>query len=76
MSNLCQECGENEATIHYGDLYHLCNRCNDLYLDDGEPCKHIGCQHHYSHPCEVCGRIAAQGQSWVRLANGKEKNDG
>lgn len=23
----------------------------------GEPCKHIGCMNHVTHPCEHCGRI-------------------
>lgn len=27
---------------------------------DGEPCDHIGCLNHVSHPCEGCGRIAGQ----------------
>jgi len=27
---------------------------------DGEPCKHIGCLNHVSHPCEGCGRIAGR----------------
>jgi hypothetical protein len=22
-----------------------------------KPCKHPGCQHHVTHPCEVCGRV-------------------
>ena len=26
-------------------------------LKDGEPCSHPGCSGHFSHPCEVCGRI-------------------
>jgi len=26
-------------------------------LRDGEPCSHVGCLHHVSHPCEGCGRI-------------------
>ena len=25
--------------------------------DDGEPCSHIGCLNHVTHPCENCGRI-------------------
>lgn len=24
---------------------------------DGEPCSHVGCLNHVSHPCEGCGRI-------------------
>lgn len=27
-------------------------------LRDGEPCGHIGCLNHVTHPCEGCGRIA------------------
>ena len=30
------------------------------YLQDGEPCDHIGCLHHVSHPCESCGRVAGR----------------
>jgi len=26
-------------------------------LRDGEPCKHVGCLSHRTHPCEGCGRI-------------------
>jgi len=29
-------------------------------LQDGEPCKHPGCLHHATRPCEVCGRIAGR----------------
>lgn len=36
-----------------------------LILKDGEPCQHIGCLHHITHPCEGCGRIAGQGE--IRL---------
>lgn len=27
---------------------------------DGEPCSHKGCLRHFSHPCEVCGRIGGR----------------
>jgi len=41
-------------------------------LSDGEPCQHVGCAHHISHPCEGCGRIGAQGTAvmtdWNRLS--------
>jgi hypothetical protein len=33
----------------------------DILFNDGEPCNHIGCRSHISHPCEGCGRIAARG---------------
>lgn len=36
-------------------------RCGKISFKDGEPCKHPGCKNHVSHPCEVCGRYAAQG---------------
>lgn len=26
----------------------------------GEPCKHVGCLNHISHPCEGCGRIGGR----------------
>ena len=29
-------------------------------LPDGVPCKHPGCLHHVSHPCEGCGRVAGR----------------
>jgi len=29
-------------------------------LKDGEPCGHRGCLQHFSHPCEVCGRIGGR----------------
>jgi hypothetical protein len=32
-----------------------------IYFDQ-EPCSHIGCLNHVSHPCEVCGRIAGRGK--------------
>ncbi len=27
----------------------------------GEPCSHIGCERHTTHPCEECGRVNARG---------------
>ncbi len=36
-------------------------------LEDGEPCKHPGCFHHFSHPCEVCGRTGMQGSVLLKL---------
>jgi len=27
---------------------------------DGEPCHHLGCLSHVSHPCEGCGRVAGK----------------
>jgi hypothetical protein len=29
-------------------------------LKDGEPCDHVGCLAHVTHPCEGCGRIAGR----------------
>ena len=29
-------------------------------MRDGEPCSHVGCLSHISHPCESCGRIAGK----------------
>lgn len=29
----------------------------NLKLREGEPCKHIGCASHITHPCEGCGRV-------------------
>lgn len=29
-------------------------------LEDGKACAHPGCLHHFSHPCEGCGRIAGR----------------
>jgi len=31
-----------------------------ISLADGEPCTHIGCLNHITHPCEGCGRIAGR----------------
>jgi hypothetical protein len=51
------------------------NEQNNIYFEDGEPCPHPGCKNHITHPCEVCGRIAAQGKSkefstnWVWAGN-------
>ena len=30
---------------------------NKANLRDGEPCSHVGCLSHISHPCEGCGRV-------------------
>jgi hypothetical protein len=32
---------------------------------DGEPCDHVGCSSHASHPCEGCGRIGCVSLSTV-----------
>lgn len=37
-----------------------------IKLKDGEPCSHRGCARHFSHPCEVCGRLAARGETWIK----------
>lgn len=34
-------------------------------LKSGEPCTHKGCLNHVSHPCEVCGRVAGQGEARI-----------
>ena len=34
-----------------------------------EPCTHKGCSHHVKHPCEYCGRIAAQGEVQVNISS-------
>jgi len=31
---------------------------------EGEPCEHIGCLSHVTHPCEKCGRIAGRGNHY------------
>lgn len=36
-----------------------------IKLLDGEPCDHIGCLHHISHPCERCGRIGGKGIAYI-----------
>lgn len=33
-----------------------------MLLRPGQPCRHPGCLHHISHPCEGCGRIGGQGE--------------
>jgi hypothetical protein len=32
-----------------------------IKYDKFQPCKHIGCLNHISHPCEKCGRIGGNG---------------
>jgi hypothetical protein len=32
-----------------------------IIFADGEPCLHLGCRSHISHPCEGCGRTGARG---------------
>lgn len=32
-----------------------------IVFRDGEPCNHVGCMNHVSHPCEGCGRKNAAG---------------
>ena len=29
-------------------------------LRDGEPCSHLGCLSHISHPCDGCGRVGGR----------------
>ncbi len=38
-----------------------------VIFDDGEPCCHVGCSHHASHPCETCGRTLMRGEALVRM---------
>ena len=33
----------------------------------GEPCYHIGCINHITHPCEYCGRLGANGEAKVDI---------
>ncbi len=35
---------------------------------DGEPCRHPGCLHHLSHPCEGCGRLGARDEISISMA--------
>ena len=48
---------------------------NDLTIDilyrDGEPCKHVGCICHITHPCEGCGRVNAKGIVYKTSPNKK-----
>lgn len=32
---------------------------------NGEPCYHSGCKYHTLHPCEICGRYLAQGETVI-----------
>jgi hypothetical protein len=34
-------------------------------LKEGEPCDHIGCLSHLTHPCEGCGRINGKSKAKV-----------
>jgi len=31
---ICQQCEEKDATVHYSDLYHFCDDCNERYLEE------------------------------------------
>jgi hypothetical protein len=52
---------------YFGAIYHI--------YEDGEPCDHIGCIDHVSHPCEECLRTGAIGQAKVIKIKNKEKNN-
>lgn len=42
-------------------------KVNDYdYYPPGMPCKHKGCLSHKSHPCEKCGRIACEGEAFIK----------
>lgn len=32
-----------------------------VLFEDGEPCNHLGCLGHVTHPCEGCGRTGGRG---------------
>lgn len=34
---------------------------------DDEPCNHIGCRNHITHPCELCGRVESRGISIIPI---------
>ena len=37
-----------------------------IYYRHGMPCKHRGCWAHKTHPCEYCGRIACEGEAFIK----------
>jgi hypothetical protein len=45
---------------------HAWHQVRGIEYADGEPCDHVGCRNHVSHPCENCGRIQAKGIARVR----------
>jgi hypothetical protein len=42
------------------------NYANVVIFGDNVPCFNRGCQHHMRSPCEMCGRVMAQGVARVR----------
>lgn len=38
----------------------------EIKVKNEEPCPNAGCKHHFTHPCELCGRIGAQGEATVK----------
>ena len=54
--------GWNESTwskIPYSEK-DILDYISKFGILDGQPCNHVGCMSHVSHPCENCGRIAGQ----------------
>ena len=60
MDRLCPDCGlksHKHLISTYCPVSDVDAPGSDEPLRDGEPCSHPGCSGHFSHPCEVCGRI-------------------
>lgn len=50
--------GDYQASTLREDLLSLIgSKYDPRTLKDGEPCRHVGCLNHRSHPCEGCGRV-------------------
>lgn len=37
-----------------------------IHYKEGIPCTHHGCWAHKTHPCECCGRIACEGDAFIK----------
>ena len=55
-----------KTILVFDDILFELQRNGYLVLSDGQPCEHPGCHLRVSHPCEICGRICAQGTVIIR----------
>ena len=48
------------GVVIYGEYDPVTGYTIKKMLLDGEPCDHVGCLRHITHPCENCGRVAGK----------------
>jgi ribosomal protein S27AE len=51
---ICPNCDSD--MMSFRDVF-ICGNCGKTLPPPGIPCKHVGCLHHITHPCEGCGRV-------------------